>query len=632
MSIILFMALQPAPVSTAPDAEDDIVVTASRAPIEADDSGSSVTEIDSERIDAIGETQAIDLLRVTPGLSVSVSGSRGTQAQLRFRGAEANHSLLFVDGIAFNEPSAGNEARFENLSADGLGRIEIIRGPQSALWGSEALGGVIALESPDPLGGTLVSLLGEYGSWDSLRGAFSGSFGNSQRGITLTASHAESDGIDILGGGTGDRDGFSNTTVGLRAALRPGSNGEIGIAARYIDARSDFDGTDPVTFLRADTLDSSTTDTAAVRIWGRLGVDPQSPFAVHVEGQYLTSENDNFNAGTPLNQTDGDRFRVVGQAEYRASFGNTNHVLIAAVDREDENFVARDQQFFGATNQDRSRGRTAFVGEWRADWADFLSTDLAVRHDDFSDFADATTFRATAIANVTDSIAITGSYGEGIAQPTFFDLFGFFPGSFIGNPNLRPERSTGYEVGLRWQGQRHSLSITAFQSELKDEIVSVFDPVTFLSSTANATGESDRRGIEIAARLQPLDGLRIDANYTLLDAEDQQVAGGVQLREVRRPKHSANIAFDYRTGRWTLGGSIAWVGERTDTDFDLFPAQTVTLDDYFLSSLRIGYGITDNVEIYARATNLFDEEYQDVVGYRTPGAAFHVGLRLSLGD
>ncbi len=628
MSIFLLLAAEAVPLS----AEQPILVTASRTPIVAEASGVSATIIDAERIEALGEVQAIDLLRTTPGLSVSVSGSRGTQAQVRIRGAEANHSLLFIDGIVFNDPASGNEPRFETLSADGLGRIEIVRGPQSALWGSEALGGVIALDSPDPLAGTRLSGLAEYGSRESLRGAFAGTFGDDRRGVTVTANHAESDGIDILGGGAGDRDGYENTTLGLLAIARPGSNGEFGIAARYIDAQSSFDGLDPIFFTRADTLDSADSETAAVRAWAGLGIEPALPWALRIEGQYLASDNNNFNTGAPLNRTEGERFRVSGQLEHRLRLGRSEHSLIAAIDREDEAFTARDQQFFGATDQDRTRGRTAWIGEWRAQWSDRLATDIAVRHDDFSRFEDATTVRASAVFRLSERLAVTGSYGEGIAQPTFFDLFGFFPGSFVGNPDLRPENARGFEIGAEWRGDRFALSATVFDSELEDEIVSVFDRTTFLSSTANATGTSDRRGIEIAATLQPLNGLRIDANYTFLDAKDQQVANGAQLREVRRPRHSANLVFDYRAGPLTLGGSVAYIGKRDDTDFDVFPAATVKLDEYFLASARIGYRVTENIELFGRVSNLFDEEYRDVVGFETPGIAAYAGLRLRLGN
>lgn len=627
MSFLLLLVAEAAPLSAPPE----ILVTASRAPVSAEQSPVSSSVIDAERIEALGEVQAIDLLRLTPGVSVSVTGARGTQAQVRIRGAEANHSLLFIDGIAFNNPAAGNEPQFENLTADGLGRIEIVRGPQSALWGSEAIGGVIALESPDPLAGTRLTATGEYGSRDSLRGALAATFGKDFHGITVTASHAQSDGIDIVGGGAGDRDGYENTTLGLLAITRPGDNGELGIAARYIDARSEFDGFDSLFFTRADTLDSSTSETLAVRAWARLGLDPD-PWGFGVEGQYLTSDSDNFNADAPLNRTRGDRFRVSGQLERRLDLGATHHRLIAAIEREDESFTARDQQYFGATNQDRTRGRTAYIGEWRADWSDLLATDIAVRRDNFNRFADATTVRAGATVTLSEHVTLSGSYGEGIAQPTFFDLFGFFPGSFAGNPALRPEQSLGYEISAQWRNDRVSLSITGFGAELSDEIVSVFDLTTFLSSTANASGKSNRRGIEVAASLLPVDGLRIDANYTYLDADDQQVAGGPELRELRRPRHSANIALDYTSGPLTLGGSLAYVGSRRDTDFDLFPAQTLTLGDYILASARIAFALTPAIEIFARGTNLFNEEYQDVVGYATPGRAVYAGLRLRLGD
>lgn len=614
MSLLLLLAVQAI--------EPPILITASRIPVREDAIGVSSTIIDQTRIDALGAPQAIDLLRLSPGVSVATSGSRGTQAQVRIRGGEANHSLLFVDGIKFTDVAAGNEARFETLTADGLGRVEIVRGPQSALWGSEALGGVIALSSPDPRGETSAFGFGEYGARDSVRVGAGASVG----GIGVQASHQASNGIDILGGGSGDYDGYRTTTLAGKALVAPTADSEVGVAARYIDHFSEFDGTDPATFRRADTADTSATETVAVRVHGTIGTSVLSPWSATLAAQYLDSRNRNANDGDPLNRTRGDRFLASAQVERRLG----RHVLIAAVEREDEGFRARDQQFFGATDQDRARGRTAVVGEWRADWGR-LGTDVAVRHDAFNRFADETTLRAAATFAVTDAVSIHAAYGEGIAQPTFFDLYGFFPGSFAGNPGLTPERSRGIEAGVAWRSAMAAASVALFDNRLTDEIVSVFDPATFISSTANATGTSKRRGIEVSAEVRPVEGLRINANYTFLDANDQQVDDGARLREVRRPRHGANLSADWTMDRLTLGGALSYVGARRDTDFDLFPAADVRLGDYLLASARVGYRVTPAVDAFARIENAGDADYQDVVGYRTVGRSVHAGLRLSLG-
>jgi len=618
MSLLILMALQAA--------GPEILVTASRSPVAADEIGVSATLIDERRIEALGAVQAIDLLRLAPGVSVAVSGSRGTQAQVRIRGAEANHSLLFIDGIRFTDPAAGNEARFEILSADNLGRIELVRGPQSALWGSEAIGGVVAIESAEPRPGFSVAATGEYGSRDSLRLAGGAGYGGEVAGISVNAAHNRSDGIDILGGGAGDRDGYENTTLSLKALARPGTV-EVGFAGRYIDAYSEFDGTDPLTFQRADTLDNSRTETIAGRVHARVGTDPGADWGGLVQAQYLDSRNRNRDGTSALNRTQGDRFQTSAQVERRLG----GHVLIAAAEYEDEGFEARDQQYFGATDQDRSRDRTAFIGEWRGRWSDRFSTDVAIRHDDFSDFRSATTFRAAALVGIGGGMSLSASYGEGIAQPTFFDLYGFFPGSFVGNPALRPERSKGWEAGIQYRSGIVAASATWFQSRLEDEIVGTFDSVTFFSSTANATGTSKRRGIELAAAMEPIAGLRLSGNYTWLDADDQQVAGTARVREVRRPKHSANAAFDWESGPLTVGGSLAYVGARTDQDFDLFPAATVRLGDYLLVGARVGYRLTEAIEAFVRGDNLGDANYQDVVGYATPGRSVHAGVRVRLG-
>jgi len=305
------------------------------------------------------------------------------------------------------------------------------------------------------------------------------------------------------------------------------------------------------------------------------------------------------------------------------------------LDHQAEDFRARDQAFFGGTDQDRSRQLVAAVGEWHARWSKAVTTDVAVRHDRFSAFADATTILVAAQVRPSEDWRLDLGYSEGIAQPTFYDLYGFFPGSFTGNPALRPERSTGWSAEVRWRERRRlSLGLALFSARLVDEIVDVFDPATFRSTAANATGASRRRGIEAWGEWKASRAANFGFNYTWLDSEERQVAGGLRLREVRRPRHSFNLTAHGRAGagRFGWGATLAYVGKRGDTDFDAFPSRPVTLDDYVLASLRLAWRITPGMEAYVRAENLFDARYQDVVGYRTAGRTAYAGVRVLFRD
>lgn len=616
------MSLYALLIIAAAQAEPSILVTGTREPAEREEVPVSSTILDEAVLEDLALPAAADLLRLVPGVSVATTGPRGTQTQLRLRGAEANHSLLFVDGIRFNDPAAGNEARFELLASDLLSRIEIVRGPQSALWGSEALGGVIAVETPDPLRAHGLAALGEYGSLDTARLFGRYAFGSDSTGLVAAAGFQRSDGIDSFGTGA-ERDGFELFSASLKARHRPDPF-DLGVVGHWIEGRSEYDGLDPVTFQRANTLDVTRNRMAAVRGWGEAD---WGDWSARAEASYVDSANRNRLDRSPLNQTFGDRLSFGAQLARQLG----RHRLIAAAEHHDEHFRRRDEDFFGGTNQDRSRHSTALVGEWRADWADWLSTDLAVRHDAFSAFADDTTLRAGFVLRPATGWTLHAAYGEGIAQPTFFDLFGFFPGSFVGNPDLSAERSHGWEAGLRWEQDRVHLSVTGFSANLRDEIVEVFDPATFLSSTDNATGRSRRRGAEAEAGWRAAEWLNLIVNYTYLDADEQRTAGSGRLREIRRPRHSANLIAHGSAGRLSWGTSLAYVGAHRDTDFDLFPSPTVVLGDYWLASLNLAWRILPELELYARVENGFDDDYQDVVGYNTAGRTVHAGLRVALG-
>ena len=603
--------------AAAAQADPAIVVTGAREAQEAEDAPVSATVYDEGVVEALALPSSADLLRLAPGVAVATTGPRGTQTQLRIRGAEANHTLLFVDGIRFNDPAAGNEPRFELLTADLLSRVEIVRGPQSALWGSEALGGVIAVATADPLETRGFAGVGEYGSLDSARLFGRYAHGSGSVGVAAAAGWQRSGGIDSFGAG-GERDGFDNVTASLKALHRRGPT-ELGAVAYWTQGESEFDGFDPITFRRADTLDRTRNRIGAVRAWGAT---EWNRWSLRAEASYLDSANRNYLAGTSLNSTFGDRLTLGMQLSRRIG----GHSFIAAVEHHNEDFRARDTVFFGGTDQDRSRSVTAVVGEWRAEWSDAVRTDIAIRHDRFSAFADATTFRGALLVRPAPGWTLHASHGEGIAQPTFYELYGFFPGSFQGNPDLRPERSRGWEAGVRRTSSRFDLAATYFRARLRDEIIDVF---TTPATAANASGTSRRDGLELSLGYRRAAWLNLAASFTWLDADEQRNDGAAPAREIRRPGNSASLLAHGASGAFRWGASLAYVGARSDVDSDTFAV--VELDDYLLASLNLAYRIRPPLELFVRVENGFDARYQDVAGYDTPGRTAYAGVRVALG-
>jgi vitamin B12 transporter len=602
---------------------NQIVITASRAPESEAQTPASVTIIDQQRVERLGEPLISALLRLTPSAAVATSGPAGSLTEIRIRGAEANHTLLFVDGIKLDDPASGDTPRFEILNADLASRIEVVRGPQSALWGSEAIGGVIAVNGVDDAPGESASA--EVGSFGFARASASGSLVTKKATIAGAVGFQRATGIDSFNG-QGDKDGYRNLSGRLRATWHPGSNVELGASALALTGRTEFDGFDPVTFAHTDTLDSSRNRLTAGRVWASVG-NGSSPWRAQIAGTLLGSSNRNYLADVQQNRTRGTRRNVSAQVERRFATGPIAHTLIAAADAERETFHARDTIYGGLSDQDRSRNHEALTFEWRGE-TKALTGDLAVRRDMFNRFKDSTSIRASLLAQVGGGFALSGSYGEGIAQPTFFDLYGFFPNNFLGNPSLKPESSRGFEVSLRYKKGAVDASLTGYRQKLHDEIVDIFDFGTFLFSTANRHETSRRSGIEATLGWRVGDKLRLSANYAYLKATQPDEATLTQVHELRRPKHSGSVALDGSAGKFSYGGSIAYVGRHFDQR-DTFPFDRVTLGSYWLADARIAYSVRPGVELFARTTNALNQRYEDVFGYRTEPRAVFAGVRLS---
>ena len=602
---------------------DQIVITASRAPESEDETPASVTVIDQKRIARLDEPIVTALIRLTPSVAVSTSGPLGSLTEIRIRGAEANHTLVFVDGIKINDPASGDTPRLEIFNADLASRIEVVRGPQSALWGSEAIGGVIAINGLDDAPG--VSTSAEGGSFGFGRATASSSLRTKRASLSGAIGFQRSTGIDSFNG-HGDKDGYRNLSGRLRGTWHPAANLEFGASAIALTGRSEFDGFDPVTFAHTDTLDSSRNRLTAGRLWAAMGT-ASTPWRVQIAGSLLQSSNRNYLAEVEQNQTHGRRGNLSAQVERRFTTGPIAQTLIAAADVERETFDARDTIYGGLSDQSRSRHHEALTFEWRGE-TKAVTGDLAVRRDIFNRFKDATSVRASLLARVGGGFSVAGSYGEGIAQPTFFDLYGFFPNNFLGNPSLKPESSRGFELSLRYRRGSFEAGLTGYSQKLHDEIVDVFDFNTGLFSTANRHEMSDRSGVEATLGWQLADNLRLSASYAYLNATQPGHTTLTQVHELRRPKHSGSIALDGVAGKFTYGGSLAYVGRHFDQR-DTFPFDRVALGSYWLADARIAYAVRPGIELFARISNALNQRYEDVFGYRTEPRAAYAGLKLS---
>ena len=598
---------------------NQIVITASRAPEREAKTPASVTIIDQQWIERLDEPVLSALLRLTPSAAVATSGPAGSLTEIRIRGAEANHTLLFVDGIKIDDPASGDTPRYEILNADLASRIEVVRGPQSALWGSEAIGGVIAVNGVDDIPGARASA--EAGSFGMIRASASGALTTSDAGIAGAIGFQRATGINSVAG-PGDKDGYRNLSGRLRGTWHPRADIEVGASALALTGRDQFDGFDFLTGAHADTLDSSRNRLAAGRIWATLGTDT-SPWRTQVAGTLLGSSNKNYLDDIQQNRTRGTRRNLSAQLERRFTTGAVAHRLIVAGETERETFHARDTAFGGFTTQDRTRSHESITAEWRGD-TKWIAGNVAMRRDMFNRFRDATSLRASLLGQLGGGFSIAGSYAEGIAQPTFFDLYGFFPGNFVGNPDLKPESSRGFEVALRYRRGAVGASLTGYRQRLHDEIV---NNATF-TSVLNAPGSSRRSGLEATVDWKLGEALRLSANYAYLKATQPDAVTGERATETRRPKHSGSVSADGSIGRITYGASLAYVGKHLDNR-DTFPFDRVTLGSYWLADARVAYAVVPGVELFARGANLLDQHYQDVFSYRTEGRGLFAGIRLA---
>jgi vitamin B12 transporter len=636
----LVSAAEPVPVITA---NEEVVVTAARIPLPIKLAGSGVTVITRAEIERRNPQYLTELLRDVPGFAVSRNGGAGAQTQVRVRGAEGNHLLVLIDGIEANDFSQNDEFDFAHLTASDVERVEIVRGPQSALWGSDALAGVVNIITRDAKRPLEIDGQAEYGAFGTKQGALAvGGNRGTLRG-RLSLSYLDAGGINVASRGTED-DGYRNATVNLKLGWQPIERLQLALNGRVTDAENEFDTPDFDTLFDGRNRDvPATIDLVQGYVGGRAELATFERHWTHTLKAGWTKlgnvTEDPTDAGT--RRTEGRKYALGYQSNWRFDTRwmlALAHSFTLAADYDLEEFTQRGPVVFGADpNQNHRHHTVGYIGEYRATLAEFTSLGISGRWDDNSDFADIGTFRVSFAQELPISgTVLSAAYGTGHKAPTFSERYGFFSNGglpFIGNENLEPEQSHGYEIGIRqtlWAG-RASLGATYFNEKLTDEIDGfVFDGIGIFTA-ANRAGTSRREGVELSTRVALTEQLAVNGSYTYLDATE--LSNGLRLDEVRRPHHQGALSANWRglAERLTLDAHLTHNGKRDDLTFlpPTFAGRT-ELAAYTLAGISAAYQITKSVALTARVENLFDDEYQDVFDFQTEGVSGFVGFKFAL--
>ncbi len=583
-----------------PAATERVSVTASRIGVV----DQRIVTIEEEAIRAAATHHGADLLRELPGLALSPSGGRGSLTQARVRGAEADHLLVTVDGFPVNDPGIGSAFDFGTLDLAGVARVELLSGPQSTVWGSDATAGVLNLDTLPERSGRRVSL--GYGGAATLDADIDLAHVGERMRARLAAGHVESDGDNVSRLGD-ETDGFRNDTIHAVAAAVAG-RWHHKVLARHTGADVQFDPAPFPDHVPVDGDRASSTDTVLVGWEMRWqGKGRVSPGLSVFHGE---SDVEHAADGFFTNATQGARQGAVLSSALRLASG---HRASAALEVERERFrQVGEASAFGDPNQSRTFTGWSVAGEYQAD-VGAGSITVSVRHDTNGEFDDATTLRIGATTMALGG-RVFANVSEGIKNPTFIERFGYFPGTFVGNPNLTPERSTALEVGMerRWGALR--LNALAFHAVLDGEIDGfAFAPDVGGFTARNIDGESRRTGAELTADAE-FGAVRLRGNAAWVDATE---AGE---REIRRPRLLASVALDARLGgNLTSHLAILHNGAQLDRDFSTWPARSVRLGSFRLVRASLAWAVTPRWTMRLTVDNLTDADYATVYGHRSPG-------------
>ena len=617
---ILFILFTVKPV-IAEDILPTISVTASRTPIELQHSSTTISIITAEQIAESKAAYVSELLQSVPGLNISRTGGSGNLTQLRMRGGEANHILVLIDGIEANRLSSGSEFRFDKISTEQVERIEVLRGAQSSLWGSDALSGVINIITKRAKKGREVTLSSSLGQRDYWRKGLSLGYGGDQFDIQLGADLVRTDGVNSIRLGN-EKDGYNQKVLNLKSHYNFNNGAELGLVFHYKNSDGESDpGSTTDGYAEGDDKEYLSR---VFYKWDSWQSRWQQQLAYSVVDQ---KNKDKQSYG--VSRYNGKKHKWMYQSTFKLPVSNdriNRQSLTFAAERERDNY----EQVTSSSSHKQRIINYGYVAEYQLGFMDDFNFSASGRADDNDEFRNAKTYRLGLSYIYPDwDTKLHIAHATGVKNPTFTELFGWSPANFIGNPDLKAEHSKDWELGIS-QGffdEQMNLTVTLFQQRLKDEIVGNETS----NGSINSDGESKRDGLELDLQGNLSGNIRYGFSYTYLVATEG-VSGGDDKTEIRRPKHqwSGLLNYAFFEDKANLQLSADHIGKHRDAVYSGGSSSRVELDDYLLINMTINYAVASDLKLWGRVSNLFDEDYIEVSGYNDEGTTIYAGFEITL--
>jgi vitamin B12 transporter len=615
--LILSAAAAPA---VAEDVEDPIVVTATRVPTPESQVASSISVVSADDIAARQIENLPNLLAQLPGINVVQTGGPGSQASVFMRGTNSNHTKVFVDGIDVGDPTNPTGAfDFSQFLTGGIERVEVLRGPQSGLYGSDAIGGVINIITKSGSGPAQFNAMAEGGSFDTFNQAagISGSLDQFHYAANVEHFHAGETPVTplyLLSPGErriNDYDDDLSASTKLGYDLIEGL--DVGLVARYTSTHLRFTSDDFVDFYPLIFPDSSQSEDDARQIYTRAtlhSVTFGGAFEQTLGAAYSNLKSSDLSPDNPRSDNTGNRVKVDWQGNIRLAAGEK--LILGAEHQRDEISLPLS----ASTNIESG------YAELQSSIGSSVFNSASIRYDDNDRFGSKTTFRLAPAYLIAESgTKLKASLGSGFKAPTLDELFENFPAFFFfANPNLRPESSLGWEVGFEQSaGKALRVGATYFHNYIKDLIT---DNAEFTSYTN--IGRAVTEGAESFIAYQALENLSLRLDYTYTQATD------ATLREelLRRPKHKADLNAAWAvTKRLNLNATLLGTGTWIDGNRD-FTISRLKAPGYVTANLAGSFDLTAHFAAYARVENLFNHHYEEPIGYLQPTLGAYAGVKV----